>query len=176
MSSAPRIRACRFSSVTSAGRPANGSTSTPSNAVITGAMGRVWVGDTQGVGQIAGIDETALARERRGHQHARHVVAPQRFDGDHRRESRVDPPRQPEQRTGESALARVVAHAEDERGEDLRLTGFLPGTTAETCAPVSTTSVSSANAAARPTHVPSGAKARLRPSKIKSSLAPTWLA
>ena len=66
------------------------------------------------------IVDAAAAGVGRWHQHAEHVIGAERLGGDRGRQRRVDAAGQPEDGVGESALADVVARAEDERAPDLR--------------------------------------------------------
>ena len=62
-----------------------------------------------------GVGDAALAREARRHEHADHVLGPERVDRDRRDQRRVDAAGEPDEHVGEAVLAHVVAGAEHER-------------------------------------------------------------
>ena len=96
--------------------------------------------------------------------------------GDGRRERRIDAARKPQQHLGKARLARVIAHAQHQRVPDFRLDReIVVGDGARVRAARSTTSTSSRKPLARANSRPCASKAQLRPSKIRSSLPPTWL-
>ena len=113
------MRACRFSSVTSAGRPANGSASTSRMRVIT-ARSAACASGCRGPSARSMASETLPSLENGdGISTPVTLSAAERLDRDHGRQRRVDAARETEQRAAETALARVVAHAEHQRSKHL---------------------------------------------------------
>ena len=65
------------------------------------------------------VGNAVLARIARRHEHAEHVLGPERVDRDRGDERRIDPARKADQHVVESVLAHVVAGAQHERLVDL---------------------------------------------------------
>ena len=104
MSSTPRRRDCRFSSVSPKGsRPSTGASMDGEGDVRLLDGDHLEV-DAQPLGQRAGVVARALARVARRHGEAVHAVRPERVDGDGRHERGVDPARQADHGVGEAVL------------------------------------------------------------------------
>ena len=121
ISSTPRRRDWRFSSV----RPAGGPPSTGSSMVGDGPVGRldghhVEV-DPERLGQGVGVGPRSLARVARRHRQPVDVLGAQGVDGHGGHQRRVDPPREADHGVGEPVLGQVVPGPEHQRLVDLGL-------------------------------------------------------
>ena len=121
MSSTPRIRDCRFSSVSPVGWPGSNGSSVVARARWAGLDGRRGHVDPEIGGQRHRVGHRSLARVAGRHRHPVDVLPAQGIDGDGRHQGRVDAAGQPDHRVGEPVLAHVVAGAEDQRLVDLGL-------------------------------------------------------
>ena len=114
------MRACRFSSVRSGSRPANGSASAASKACIIGSIGSS-SSSTPRFSREPAARRRACPREEYGDGIVTHVTqsGPSASTAIERDERRVDPAAEAEHDALEAVLARVVARAEHERAVDL---------------------------------------------------------
>ena len=112
------MRAWMFSSVTSRAVPAKASRSVSSIARIAPSIGSVNVAMPRFAATCTESSTLPRLENGDGMSTPRTLARPERLGGDRRRERRIDAARQPEHRARESALARVVARAEDERAPD----------------------------------------------------------
>jgi hypothetical protein len=105
ISSMPRMRDWRFSSVVSSGRPANWGASM--SAKVHGRLdGDLVVAHADAAHHLAGIVQAHLGGVGRRHHHRAHLVGAQRIDGDGQRERRIDAAGQADQRAGKPFLPR----------------------------------------------------------------------
>ena len=121
MSSTPRIRDCRFSSVSPVGSPGISGSKRGGQGPVGALDGRGGHVDPQVGGQGHRVGHRALARVAGRHGHPVHVLPAQGVDGDGRHQGRVDAAGEPDHRVGEPVLAHVVAGPEHQRLVDLGL-------------------------------------------------------
>ena len=122
ISSVPRIRDCRFSSVTPSGGPPRAGVRAAAKASISGAIGRVQLARPSRAGQGGGIVEGTGRAEGRGHAQHVHPLRTEGGGGDHRHQGRIDAAAEPQQGPPETAFGGVVAHPQHQHPQQL-----LPG-------------------------------------------------
>jgi hypothetical protein len=109
ISSMPRMRACRFSSVVSAGRPANCGRA-GRRKPASPARWRSRRSARRAAHHLARVVQAHLRRVGRRHHHRAHLVGAERIDRDRQRQRRIDAARQADDRAREAVLAEVIAH------------------------------------------------------------------
>ena len=141
------------------------------------AMGRVDGLDSQVARQFDRIVHAALARVAGGHHHAEHVFGAHGIGGDGGRQRRIDAAGKPQQHLPETAsCARNPGRPAPARSRFRLRARNRPRRWRRPAgaAARSTTTRSSSKPLARANRRPCASKAPLRPSKMRSSLPPTW--
>ncbi len=110
ISSVPRQRACRFSSVVSIGVPAKQRGQSGFKRLHLGGNFNHIVAHAQAIGHGLGIFPADVGRVGRGHHHRAHALRAQGIDGNGQHQGRINAARQAQQHAGKAVFFHVIAH------------------------------------------------------------------